>query len=290
MRFHKFRALTDVRVEIEAGAGMIASDLSSDPAQIYGRASPDVAVAIGDRVRFEALLAELSARFVNLAAPDVDAAIQTAQRRIVEELGIDRSVLYVADGDAVFRCTHCWSALEWSLPPPQTVSTGYFPWIAAKVFGGQTVSYTSVDELPSPDRESARQFGTKSSIVVPLSVGGRVMGALTFSVLREERHWPHQLATRLRLIAEVFANALARKHADEELKHALAEVERLRDQLRNENEYLRREVTTLQGPSLIIGASKALQLALDQASQVAPTAATVCSSERRAPARNCSRR
>jgi formate hydrogenlyase transcriptional activator len=250
----------------------------SDHAQLYGRVTPDTsgtALSTDDRVRFEALLAELSARFVNLRAQDVDAAIQTAQRRIVEELGIDRSVLYVADGHAVFRCTHFWSALERSLPPPQIVSTGYFPWMSAKVFGGETVSYTSVDELPSPDRESARQFGTKSSIVVPLSVGGRVMGALTFSVLREERHWPPQLVPRLRLIAEVFANALARKSADEELRLAVAEVERLRDRLRNENEYLRREVTTLQGPMLIVGASKALQHALDQASQVAPTAATV---------------
>jgi transcriptional regulator with GAF, ATPase, and Fis domain len=137
------------------------------------------------------------------------------------------------------------------------------------------VAYTSVDELPSPDRESTQRFGTKSSIIIPLSVGGRVIGALTFGVMREERRWPPDLVTRLRLVAEVFANALARKQADQDLRHALAEVERLRDQLKNENAYLRRQVTTLRGSSLIVGASKALQTALDQASQVAPTPATV---------------
>ena len=55
----------------------------------------------------------------------------------------------------------------------------------------------------------------------------------------------------------------------------MATVERLRDQLENENDYLRREVTTLQGSSLLVGASTALRRALDAASQVAPTAATV---------------
>jgi len=66
-----------------------------------------------------------------------------------------------------------------------------------------------------------------------------------------------------------------RRLADEKLKQALAEGERLRDQLENENDYLRREVTTLQGSSLIVGASKALRETLDQASQVAHTGATV---------------
>ena len=66
-----------------------------------------------------------------------------------------------------------------------------------------------------------------------------------------------------------------RRLADEKLRHALAEGERLRDQLENENDCLRREVTTLQGSSLVVGASKALRQALDQACQVAPTGATV---------------
>ena len=61
----------------------------------------------------------------------------------------------------------------------------------------------------------------------------------------------------------------------EELREALAKVERLRDQLRNENDYLRREVSTLQGSSLLVGASTALRHAFDAASQVAPTGATV---------------
>jgi transcriptional regulator with GAF, ATPase, and Fis domain len=64
-----------------------------------------------------------------------------------------------------------------------------------------------------------------------------------------------------------------RRLADEKLRDALAEGDRHRDQL--ENEYLRREVTALQGSSLIVGKSQALRHALDQASQVAATGATV---------------
>ena len=92
---------------------------------------------------------------------------------------------------------------------------------------------------------------------------------------------PDELAPALDYVLEQVCVAInadrgtIRKLADEKLRHAIAEGERLRDQLKNENDYLRREVTTLQGSSLIVGASQALRDALDQASQVAPTGATV---------------
>ena len=66
-----------------------------------------------------------------------------------------------------------------------------------------------------------------------------------------------------------------RRLADQKLRDALTDVERHRDQLENENDYLRREVTTLQGSSTIVGASKTLRQALEQASRVASTGATV---------------
>ena len=62
-----------------------------------------------------------------------------------------------------------------------------------------------------------------------------------------------------------------RRLADEKLRHALAEGERLRNQLENENDHLRREVTTSQGAPLLVGASTALRQAFDAASQAAPT-------------------
>jgi hypothetical protein len=52
--------------------------------------SPDLEAAL----QSERLLAELSARFVNLPADQVDREIETAQRRICEALDIDRSVLF----------------------------------------------------------------------------------------------------------------------------------------------------------------------------------------------------
>jgi formate hydrogenlyase transcriptional activator len=46
-----------------------------------------------ERSRFETLLAETSARFVNLPPDQIDGEIEGAQRRICEILDLDRSSL-----------------------------------------------------------------------------------------------------------------------------------------------------------------------------------------------------
>ena len=48
-----------------------------------------------ERSRFERLLAEISSRFVNVPAAEVDREIEDAQRRICELLDIDRSTLWL---------------------------------------------------------------------------------------------------------------------------------------------------------------------------------------------------
>jgi len=47
-----------------------------------------------ERLRFETLLAEISARFVNLPADRIDGEIKDVQRLICEFLNLDRSSLW----------------------------------------------------------------------------------------------------------------------------------------------------------------------------------------------------
>ena len=53
-----------------------------------------------ERLKFETLLAELSARFVNLPSDRIDSEIEDAQHRICEFLDLDRSTLWqVPEGE-----------------------------------------------------------------------------------------------------------------------------------------------------------------------------------------------
>ena len=228
--------------------------------------------------RFERLLADLSAAFLNAPSNQVDAGIRDAQQRIVDALDLDRCTLsVVVDRDLVH-------SYEWTSPkllsrasfsPGARVSAReLFPWTVAKIQAGELVQFSAVDEMPDVrDRESYRKFGTKSTVIVPLSVAGQPLGALAFAAVRAERSWPPATLDRLQFVASAFAGMLARRHADESLRAALVEVSRLKEKLQAEKVHLRQDLKERTG--LVIGESLALRRVEEQVRQVAPTNSTV---------------
>ena len=176
-------------------------------------------------LRFVTLIADLSSRFVNLPASAVDREILDAERGICELLGLDVAGLWEWSREApgALSLTHLHGAVEAPLPQPMQASD-YFPWYQQQMLARRTVSFSSLDELPpeaARDREAYRRFGIKSNVTVPLSVGGEApIGALGFNTTRIERGWPAPLVKRLQLIAQIFANALARKRSDQHLRES----------------------------------------------------------------------
>jgi formate hydrogenlyase transcriptional activator len=183
-----------------------------------------------ERLRFETFLAETSARFVNLPADQIDGEIEGAQRRVCELLDLDRSALWqVPEREpGTLLMTHIHQPQGGPPIPKRPYSRDLFPWTARKVLAGETVTITKMSDLPPEagrDRESYNLYGTKSTLLCPLSVGGRpVFGVLSFAVTREERGWPEPVVKGLQLIAQVFANALARKRSDEALRESEARL------------------------------------------------------------------
>jgi PAS domain S-box-containing protein len=100
-------------------------------------------------------------------------------------------------------------------------ATDFYPWSTQKVLDGETVAISKMTELPveaDRDRENYHLYGAKSTVVVPLTAGRRrVFGALSFAVTRSERDWSSTALQQFQLVAQIFANALARKRAELEL-------------------------------------------------------------------------
>jgi PAS domain S-box-containing protein len=96
-----------------------------------------------------------------------------------------------------------------------------FPWCLRELVAGKVIAAASIEALPAEaarDKEAWRHHGIKSNLTFPLSTGGgQLIGALSFNTIQEERSWPEATVTRLQLVAQIFANALARKRADQEL-------------------------------------------------------------------------
>jgi len=182
-----------------------------------------------ERLRFETLLADISARYINLPADRIDSVIEDDQRAICECLDIDLSALWQwsEDSPRFMTVTHLYSPPDGPSRPEGIDAEKAFPWVLQKMLAGNTLAYSTEDMVPeaAADQESRRHFGVKSSVNIPLSVGGGpLIGVLTFDTLREERDWPDTLVKRLELVAQIFSNTLARKDADRALRESEARL------------------------------------------------------------------
>jgi signal transduction histidine kinase len=186
---------------------------------------------------FEALVVGSARAFVRVAVDNMDAEINLWLKRIVLTLGLDRSTIAEISPETGWVCfTHGWAREQDRILPKSPDPNTLLPWTKRKILAGETVVMSSPDNLPKEagvDRKSFYRYGPKSNVMVPIKVGGAVVGAVSFASLYQVRRWTPRIVQGLQAVAELFGYALERKRAVAEMLH-----------LRNELAYVSR-VTTM---------------------------------------------
>ena len=230
---------------------------------------------IEERLGFEQLLADLSARFANVAGESLERDIEDALLELIAYLGFDRSsfVEFHEQGTPTVVCSV-------TAPGIDAVPKGPAPmlrWYIGEALAGRIVAF---DDLPNDlppeavdELEYVRRSGVKAQIGIPLSVGGRVRAWIGFASFGSPRIWPAALIARLSLVGEVFAQALQRTRTEAELRSALSEIRHLKDRLAAENEYLRNAHAS--APRSLASRSPQFQRVIDDVRRVAVTNAIV---------------
>ena len=190
--------------------------------QIAMNVRPNHVAYAGELLSFEQLIANLSRRFVDLDCTRVFCEIKPAQKLVCEALGLDQSTLALWDAGAKsFVVTHSWTCS--GSESDCEFKSQNLPWLADKVLCGEEVRFTRTSDPSfetSKDSETIGLLEPKYSVVFPLKAGGQVFGGLAFGNFRVEWGWQENIVDRLRLIANVFSNALAIKRSAEALTEA----------------------------------------------------------------------
>jgi signal transduction histidine kinase len=185
--------------------------------------------ALAERLRFETLLAELSALFAARPSAEVDRQIADALRRIVEDLDVDRAAVGQLGAGTKVQVTHAWTR-PGIARLPSVLDSSLLPWIVSRVRQGHVVSLARPEDLPPEaalDLKTLKAMHTRSVAVVPIQTGDAVDGFFSVAAIREERRWVSDLVARLTLLADVFASALARQR----IEQAMEETRRHREEL-----------------------------------------------------------
>jgi formate hydrogenlyase transcriptional activator len=156
-------------------------------------AAPQSDATAEELLAFERMLADLSARFANVPAQQVEFEIQVAQAVLREFLGFDRSTFaeFQEDGSLVVLSSTAVEGVE-------TTSLGPLPsqlsWFVAKLRNGEIFALQdAADDLPPEaigEAEYVRLTGLHSQLSIPLRIGGTIIGAIAFAAFRETRAWP----------------------------------------------------------------------------------------------------
>jgi PAS domain S-box-containing protein len=179
---------------------------------------------------FEKLLQEISSRFISLPVALIDSVIEETQREICQTLGFDLSTLWqnLEKDQHVMALSHYYTPPDGPQPVEEIDPSVSFPWTYNKMLAGQTLAYSS-NRLPKEaaiDQQTRAFYGVKSSVTLPLMAGGGpLFGILSFDTIREYCQWNVEEVNRLKLVAEVFANALVRKRSEERLTESNQRLE-----------------------------------------------------------------
>jgi two-component system cell cycle sensor histidine kinase/response regulator CckA len=182
--------------------------------------------ALKHHVEFEGLITDISTQFINLASDEIDSGINRALQTIGEFTDVDRSYVFLfRESGATMDNTHEWCA-EGVKPQVQKLKglpTDAFRWSLERVRRSEVIYIPRVTDLPpeaSAEKEEFQVEGIQSLIMVPIIYGRNALGFLGLDSVRVERTWPEDTIALLRIMGEIFANALERKDAEEALRES----------------------------------------------------------------------
>lgn len=178
-----------------------------------------------NRIRFETLISDISARFVRLPSDEIDSEIERNLKQIMDFFDVDRcGVLEVHKDKPFFHVTHACYAESIEQVSKDINLAHLFPWAYEKlIVKGVPVRLNRMTELPpeaEQDRLSWSAMGVKSSLTIPLFCTQGVRYVLTIQSLINEHDWPKEFIPRLTLLGEIFINALERRNAYQALSES----------------------------------------------------------------------
>ena len=235
-----------------------------------------------EHIAFEKLIADIAMQLAQTKPGQLDAVIDSALQALGRFFRTQRAFLaqFTRDGRGLFH-RRIWSAEGIEVPKFffELDMAAASPWYAGQIRAGNTIN-TGPDLINLPEesgdlRERLKREGINSGGVVPIRVEGMPIGALGVDTVDQPRNFPPAILDRLRIVADTIGATIVRIESQTELQDSLEKIRQLRDQLEQENIYLREEMELKFHHGEIVGQSAAIKHALGQAEKVAELETTV---------------
>ncbi len=134
-------------------------------------------VDISDRLRFEQMISDLSARFINVSPERLDDEIEHALKMLLEFFQVDRcGLLHTMPGKDAWIITHiALSKHAEPIPVGTELPRSINPWAYDRLTcEGKVVAFTRVEDMPDEahvDKQTWKEWGIRSNLRIPILRG-----------------------------------------------------------------------------------------------------------------------
>jgi formate hydrogenlyase transcriptional activator len=183
-----------------------------------------------NRLDFETLIADVSARLVSAPDDEFPTIVEEALGRVIRLFGADRGGILAVNPDRrSVHVVHAWYAETAIERVSGAINLAeLFPY-AYHLLAERRQPYivSRYDDVPpeaAVDRATHAAMGVRSTFNIPIAIGTDLRYIMTIDALRQEMDWPASYVPRLQLLGEIFANAVERRRIDDALRGSEARL------------------------------------------------------------------
>jgi PAS domain S-box-containing protein len=189
--------------------------------------------SLKERLRFERLSADMSARVLNVAPDEIDQEVEGALKGMVDFFRVSHTILIKGfPGEGRAEITHAAHADDVPPTPIRGNLAAAVPWTSHRMAEGKALCVAALEELPeeaTADREFYRNLGVGSFLILPIIIQNSPKYAIGISSHRENLGWSEGYIQRLEAFGKVLANILERKQAEGSLRKSEAKYRHLHE-------------------------------------------------------------
>ncbi|MEO1050856.1 MAG: PAS domain S-box protein [Bacteroidota bacterium] len=195
--------------------------------------------ALKQRIKLEKLVSTVSTEFLQLESDQLDILINNALAEIGKHAKVDRCYVYrKRSPNDKLVCTNEWvsEGIPSMINVQNSKASKNFWWVHQQLYEFKTVHIPDIEKLPNDEnaitlRANLASMNIKSTLSVPMHYSDKLIGFLGFDNIRHKKHWHEEDISLLKVIGEVFVNAINRKKADDKLKRVNSKLANLNEQL-----------------------------------------------------------
>ena len=169
-----------------------------------------------ERLTFERLLSDLSAKFISLPENQIARNVEQDLGRIAEFLKIDQLTLFeFSRGKPEMTAIISWTRGGITAVPALEKADD-LPWWRDRLLRGEVALASDSNDLPEEaiaEKAYFQKMGISSAASVPVKLGGEITGAISFISITRQVGWTVDSLNQVRILGEVFWNALQRQRS-----------------------------------------------------------------------------